>query len=179
MAHLWIEESPSDWAIVPLPSSGVDITATPDGRIVRIRGVNQHAADVAAVRVCSGPDTRRQWHLMAPRASRVSINGLPLLGGMRVLADRDEVHVAGCTSFFFSTEELARVVAMAVTDTVITCPRCRQRIEPGVPAVTCPACGLWHHQSEDLPCWNYAATCALCPQLTAVDVGYQWTPMEL
>ena len=48
----------------------------------------------------------------------------------------------------------------------------------GTPAVQCPACGRWFHQSAELPCWTYSDHC-LCPQPTALDCGYQWTPHGL
>jgi hypothetical protein len=71
------------------------------------------------------------------------------------------------------------VSPMPETPRGMMCPRCRQRIEKETLAVRCPQCGLWHHQSEELPCWTYSSTCAMCPQPSALDAGYQWTPTEL
>jgi hypothetical protein len=81
---------------------------------------------------------------------------------------------------FFSTEELAQIVSFPGLAQTAFCPRCKQKVEPGDPAVVCPHCHAWHHQSEKYPCWTYGATCALCQvQSTALDAGYAWTPEKL
>ena len=43
-------------------------------------------------------------------------------------------------------------------------------------AVRCPQCGIWYHQHDQLPCWTYAPACGFCPQSTALDAGFAWTP---
>jgi hypothetical protein len=173
MAHLWFESAPGDWAVTPLSTHCVDL-----------RGLQRRSVPVPADEpsrsawlIQEGKPGQKHWHLIGN--AQMSVNGVPLVGGLRVLSDRDEIRVAGVESWFFSTEELARVEPMPLPGKPIVCPRCRQHIDRDVLAVKCPACGLWHHQSDDLPCWTYAPTCALCPQPTPLDAGFQWTPVEL
>lgn len=179
MAHLWFQDLPNEWAVIPLETPRAELASllvTAHGD-VPTGDARDGSAD--AVFLQHGTGNQRAWHLLAAPDAEVWVNGLPVLAGLRVLADRDEIRIDGRDTFFFSTEELARVTPMPVTDKPVMCPRCRQRIEPDTLGVRCPQCGLWHHQSDDLPCWTYAPTCALCPQPSALDAGFRWTPMEL
>ncbi len=161
MAHLWISESPSDWAIVPLGGGELDLARVP----------TLAAAGPARLTPRTGG---RGWVLLAGPGTR--LNGLPLVTGVHALDDRDEVQLAGAAAFYFSTERLAQPVPLPGADRPLTCPRCRGRIETGGLAVQCPGCGVWHHATTELPCWTYASTCALCPQSTDPDAGFRWTP---
>jgi hypothetical protein len=116
---------------------------------------------------------------MARPSSGTAINGLPLIGGLRTLSDQDEISCPAAGALFYSTERLARVEPLPALGYEVSCPRCRQPIASGSAAVRCPGCEVWHHGSEELPCWTYAPTCALCQQQTAADTGYRWTPEEL
>ena len=167
MASLWFEELPGDWAIRAL-SAPADVLA-PDS-------TSPAGAPFLAY---SDAPAARGWHLLAPPHREVWLNGLPVLAGVRTLCDRDEIRTDAGDTFFFSTEELAAVTALPAGDATIMCPRCRQQVETGTSAVRCPQCNLWHHQSDTLPCWTYAPTCAMCPQPSALDAGFQWTPTEL
>ena len=80
---------------------------------------------------------------------------------------------------YFSTETLARIEPLSEEDATGCCPRCKQGLTAGQPAVKCPGCGVWHHQSDELPCWTYAERCAICGGSTALDAGFSWTPEEL
>jgi len=175
MAHLWNMEDAGSWV------------ATPVGDALALAGqaatiVDASHAAVAALervvlrRLTNPPDT---WALLCAPGSDVLVNGVPVPLGLTVLSDRDEVRVPGQRVRFFSTERLARVEIFAETAADGFCPRCKQTIERGTPAVRCPGCGLWHHASNDLPCWTYAPTCAACSQETALDAGFRWTPEEL
>jgi hypothetical protein len=159
MAHLWQlgggSGAAADWS--PRPLAG-DAVAVPPARLLRA------AAE------------REDWVIVGPRA--VSVNGSRLDTGIRVLRDRDELRT-GSGRLFFSTESLAVVVPFIDTGTKTCCPRCKLEIAPGSPAIRCPRCGVYHHQSEDLPCWTYAKSCSLCDHLTALDAGYDWVPEEL
>lgn len=182
MAHLWVEETVGDWAVVPLHSPRVDLDAL--SRTARDRQRNAAPVPAApslsgAALLNTGSPGHGAWHLVAPPHVELWINGMPMLAGLHVMADRDEIRFDARDTFFFSTEALARVSPMPITDKAVMCPRCRQRIEPHTLAVCCPPCGLWHHQSDELPCWTYAPTCALCPQPTPLDAGFRWTPTEL
>jgi hypothetical protein len=125
-----------------------------------------------------------QWVLIAGPTSRVLLNSSPLALGIAALADRDEIVVPGPAPgderhLFFTSERPSNVESLP-EGLNAACPRCRDTLEPGTPAVCCPACGVWHHQREDRPCWTYAETCAAClQQRTALDGGFHWTPAEL
>lgn len=126
-----------------------------------------------------GADASQSWTLLAGRDAMVCVNGEALTLGIRALRHGDEIAVAG-RRCFFSLEELAGVVAFPGLAQSASCPRCKQKLEPGEPAVACPHCHAWHHQSEEFPCWTYDATCALCQlQSTDLDAGYSWTPEQL
>jgi len=165
MAHLWLHEAsdgdagksvPEGWS--PMLLEG-DSLAIPPARLLR----------------CTAAE-RESWVLVGPPAVRV--NGSPLDTGIRALRDRDEL-LAGGVRTFFSTEVLATVVPFPQSEKTTFCARCKLAITSGAPAVQCPQCGVWHHQSEELPCWTYAPRCAMCDQPTALDAGFRWMPEEL
>jgi hypothetical protein len=169
MAQLWTRAS-SQWAVLALTGTRFALADLP---------LAAGAARPAAVLVRGSADDRADWQLLARPSSGVAVNGLPLAAGMRTLLDQDEIRVPSLGALFFSTERLARVEPLPVAGHDVACPRCRQPIVPGTPAVRCPGCEVWHHGSAELPCWSYAATCALCRQETAADAGYKWTPEGL
>jgi hypothetical protein len=109
----------------------------------------------------------------------VRVNGQPLCTGIRVLQDRDELYVDGLGRAFFSAERRTCVVPFAAAARPATCPRCKQVIVEHAAAVQCPQCRIWYHQSDELPCWQYAERCALCDQSTAMEAGFRWSPVDL
>ena len=115
------------------------------------------------------------WVLLAAPSLGVRVNGRPVVAGIRVLRDHDEI-VLGGSRCFFSTERLARIESFPGADAAVICPRCKRPIQPATPAVRCPGCGTWHHQSDDLTCWSYTPTCALCEHVSALDAGFRWQP---
>jgi len=178
MAHLWIQQQLADvhrdaatgaWAVSPLDDAAVVLQAP------------QHAGAASALVMRSRLPAGELWLVMGVPPSGVLLNGEPLRTGMRVLADRDELQVDGVGRMFFSTECLARVRAFPGAERAMRCVRCKQVIQPGSAAVCCPQCATWyHHQpSDDLSCWTYVSHCAVCPQPTALETGYQWTPAEV
>jgi hypothetical protein len=175
MAHLWTQDqSAGEWVAMPLTDSAL-VVAAPGAHALHLRPRGEFPNPPAAL-LRSQLDGRESWVLTG--AARV--NGMPLLTGIRVLRDRDELEIGGLCAFF-STETLALVQPMPRGDKPVFCPRCKQAIEPKSAAVRCPQCRVWHHQSDDLPCWTYANAehCSLCDQPTALDAGYRWTPEEL
>jgi len=168
MAHLWVQESnPSKWRAVPLQSPKYALSedrVKPADPVAVAGGDDAELHDIAGL-----------WVLTAAAAARV--NGTPVFGGLRALRDRDEIRF-GARHLFFSTEELPRVVPFAGAAEPVPCGRCRQPLAPGVASVRC-RCGVWHHQTDDLPCWTYASHCALCDQTTALDGSYRWSPALL
>jgi hypothetical protein len=176
MAHLWIEDVPGAWGIWPLFRAQV----APLARVVPpLEGAPRPDAS-GPVLVGAEPGSP-SWLLFASPASGVRVNGVHVSAGLRVLADRDEIRLGNGTTLFFSAEQLARIVPMPATDAPKVCPRCRQPIAIGTPAVSCPnaPCGLWYHQSNEFPCWLYGARCSACEQETALDAGFRWTPEAL
>ncbi len=188
MAHLWVRDRDSgEWAVVPLgreplmlgdwilPTAGW-FHLPADARRSRLR-IDRRPEDdmpVASI-VWSMQDGRDSWALIAT-PWHVRLNGVMNAPGLRALQDRDEIRIGGFEKFYFSMERLAVVEPCPPSERALACPRCRQPIEPGVEAVCCPGCGVWHHETAALPCWTYAERCALCPQDSSLDVGYQWTP---
>lgn len=170
MAHLWIRQT-DGWAILPLERA--TLTLEDVRRVARPDAIG---TDRAAL--CRTRQGREEWHLVAASGSTIAVNGLPLSAGLRTLLDRDEIRAPGLGRVYFSAERLANVEPLPDLAHDASCPRCRQRIEPGAFAVCCPGCDLWHHQSEDLPCWTYAATCAMCQQSTAAHAGFRWMPED-
>ncbi len=175
---LWIEAD--GWAAVPLshaayllrPERTPPITVLNDG---------QSGAGEVLLRRCGTEEgtCRETWVLLCHPGAGLRVNGKFISWGICVLHDRDEIGLPGCEPFYFSSERLVKVQAYPEGREPASCPRCRQVIQPGTAAVLCPGCETWHHQSEELPCWTYAETCALCSRPTALDRGFTWTPEGL
>ena len=173
MAHLWMTGGSDEWALVPLDGEAFDLAGVP-----RRRDPGPPSAAGVVERVTLRRIDDGAWVLVAGDA-RVSVNGSPARIGMVALADRDAIRLADGRLLFFSTETLARVEPFPATGPRGFCPRCRQAIASGTASVRCPACGIWHHASDEFPCWTYDPRCAACPQLTALDAGFRWTPEDL
>jgi Zn finger protein HypA/HybF involved in hydrogenase expression len=177
MAHLWLKNESEQWAVLLLEADAFVLTTNPPQPMR-----NAHATDESVSKVvllCDRRAGEASWVLISGRERDVRINGVPLALGVRVVADRDEIFVAGIGHLYFSTESLARVEEFPGAEQKLYCPRCKQEVERDNAAVKCPQCHVWYHQSEGLPCWSYSETCAVCPQLTALDAGYRWTPEGL
>jgi len=142
------------------------------GEILLHPNITDHAVRVVLEPLAGG----EAWVALASPGTPLRVNGQPLLTGVRVLADRDELQIMGRGRAFFSNERLARITPYSGPDEVVTCARCQQPIERGMVTVCCPACQRWHHQEPTRNCWTYAATCAVCGQPTPLDAGYRWTP---
>lgn len=170
MAHLWIRDDTDQWAVYLLTGtcSFDDLSAD-----TLLRQENIGAVSLIPV---SDANTE-EWHVVAGLRVGVRVNGLPLLTRIRHLRDQDQIAVAQRWAYF-STEERAHCAPFPGADRKLFCARCRQELFAGVEAVKCPQCGVWHHQSEELPCWTYAAHCGLCSQLTDLNAGYRWQPGE-
>lgn len=160
MAQLWVRDE-SGWASEALNGTVRGAPGSGNGVVVPC----EHVASGFAV--------------VAPFGEELLVNGVPVASGLAVLRDRDEIQVGAAPSFFFSTEELARVCDVPRSESPRSCPRCSQRIEDGTRGVRCPACDVWYHENSELPCWTYAATCALCDQPTKLDAGFRFRPDQL
>ena len=121
-------------------------------------------------------DSNGTWVLLGPATVRV--NGVALATGIAVLRDRDELLVDGARSYF-STESRPVVVALPPGDRPLVCPRCTVAIEVATPAVACPRCGIWHHQTDERRCWTHGPTCTSCDGATAFDGPLRFDPAVL
>lgn len=175
MPHLWVEESPGDWAVLLLDDLSLSVNARRTAHEDEPRRSHDRSPDFVVVR--GGPATSAVRFLVAPPDSVARVNGAPLAAAIRQLADRDEIRV-GDACWYFSSEELVRVEPFPAS-TALPCARCHQPIEHATSAVHCPSCRLWHHESEASRCFSYAETCAGCDQPTAIDTSYRWSPTEL
>jgi hypothetical protein len=144
---------------------------------------------VEAERLCQEPESaallqttdnrdHELWIALDSRSSGLRINGLPLQTGIRVLSHRDEVRINAGQAGFFSTERLARVEPYGKDDEPI-CPRCQSPILRGSPSVKCPNCGVYYHQDDSSPCWQYGPECVTCGAPTDPEGGFRWTPEEI
>jgi hypothetical protein len=173
MAHIWFRDEEGIWSALPHDGRALDISAHPPR--VLAEGFRLGIDTPAAV-IRSGEENAPVWVLLAAPDGEVRVNGFAPVAGVHVLQDRDEIRATPAQTLFFSTETLARVEMFVAGDRAIFCGRCRQPIQDGELAVRCPGCGIWYHQTEQLPCWTYAPTCAYCPRPTALDAEYSWTP---
>jgi hypothetical protein len=175
MANLWqLEES--RWVRRLLADDALSLAAAPQAAARRTRSIELRIG-VTLKRYGTGESTL--WVLLSSGLEKVSVNGQPLLAGLCLLHDRDEILIGAQRRLYYSTEELASVEPFPGGNGPVYCARCRQAIQPATPAVRCPACGHWCEQSETKPCWTYGPTCPMCEQPTAFDTGLRWSPEEL
>jgi hypothetical protein len=160
-----------------LPTAAPSDTSAGGDPVPAPRGGADAASDGASLVCTTGPGGER-WLLVAGARHNARVNGLAVLTGARVLTDRDELALPGHPPMFFSAEAVPAIEPFPGTAQPIFCPRCKQAIEIPMPAVRCPQCRVWHHQSDDLPCWTYGSHCALCAQVTNLDAGLRWLPEE-
>lgn len=182
MPVIWQEQPEMGWA--PLTLDGDRYTLTEGGLALREDSGNGDPAGVHAPLLQRGGGPGPPWVILAAAGCGVRVNGVPLVLGLRVLDHRDEILLPAATPgepcrFYFSTERLARVEPFPAPNGPATCARCKQPINPGDPAVQCPSCGVWHHQSEKWPCWTYSDRCARCDTPTDLDGDYRWTPEDM
>ena len=177
MAHLWVTTEAQQWAVLPLEDDALTLTTSPPQPVSHPLAEDEALSNVLLVRTRGAEGVT--WVLIAGAGSGVSVNGLPLATGLRIVSDRDEIRISGVSNLYFSTESLARVEEFSGSGQTLVCPRCKQEIEKGSMAVRCPSCGVWHHQTEELNCWTYSEVCALCTYATDINAGFRWTPKEL
>lgn len=174
MAHLWVRDEAERWAVLPLDGYAFSLNARPPRPVSNQPRQGDALLDVLMVRSQIGAGD--SWVLVAGARSGVTVNGIPVATGIRVVSDQDMIHIPNIDDVYFSSETLARIEDFPGLDHSSFCPRCKQEIERSASAVKCPACGVWHHQTDELNCWTYADTCALCTQPTDLSGGFRWTP---
>jgi hypothetical protein len=177
MAHLWLQNDAHEWTAHELASREFPLESFLNNIPERNPALDSAPADVKLLK--AETDNQDNWVIVAGHGSGISINGIPLFLGIRTLRDRDEIRWRPDGFIFFSSEELAAVVDFPQSDRKIVCPRCKQEIEPGTPAVLCPGCKIYYHQSEQLPCYTYAENCGTCTRKTNLGSGYEWIPEQM
>jgi hypothetical protein len=179
VAHLWIQNG-GEWHVVPLECGVWSF----DGATLRPSSEPGPAARGAAAVIASFKLRGQTRHLVCAPAlgDHVSVNGTRPAGGARVLRDRDEVLLGESVRAYYSTERRPVIATFpGFEDRKAICPRCKDPIEPGTPAVECPGagCGLWYHQTDERPCWTYDEVCFPCGHATPFEADFQWTPAAL
>jgi hypothetical protein len=182
MAQLFVDGG-SEWLVAPLEGDAHILSGDADTPLRPRVLVEQDGSDAdltthpVILRVADSSDDEC-WVVIQTPGSSLRVNGTALVTGVRALSHRDELRVGGAAGrVFFSLERSACVVPFDGVGKS-HCPRCQTVIERGTPAVRCPQCGVWHHQSDEFPCWTYSPTCALCDQSTEFESGFRWTPEE-
>ena len=186
MAQMWTQKADeTGWMARPLTGDAYVVSSQGLSLLEDRDGGRDNVVSPALVVRC-GHGSQEHWSLLSQKRTCAQVNGWPLVLGVRLLCDRDEILVradGAPATFrcFFSTERLARIVPYLGVNGAVRCPRCKQPIEQNQMAVQCPnsSCGAWHHQEAALPCWTYSVTCALCDRPTQLDAGFRWTPEEL
>ena len=180
MSQLFFRDDAKDWQVIALSNACVELrSSNPVSR------ATPQAADPArpVLLRLSEPPRDERWTLLCAPVGQVQVNGAPVPTGIRLLADRDSIDLGNGHTLFFSAEKIAEIVPFPNDVPDACCARCKLPIEPGSPAVRCPAseCRVWHHASEEKThcCWTYADTCALCGHPTDMDAGLQWSPADL
>lgn len=182
MATIWSQQNDEGggWAATALDGEpeAFFLTGDPQSPVSARQSEGAARGDVCLVRRMALSGTEA-WTLVAPDGAAVSINGDPVMLGMRVLRDRDEIRVSQREAVFFSTEQPAVVEDFPGIGKAARCPRCQQQVKVGSRAVRCPQCSLWYHQDDDLPCWTYSDECGVCGRRTDLEMGFSWTPEDL
>jgi hypothetical protein len=171
MAHLWLRSDADGWSAMLLAGHAMDISVHPP----RILAEGFRLGEDTRAAVIRGEDPT-VWVMLVAAGTAVRVNGFAPVAGVRVLQDRDEIRTTPAGVLFFSTETLACVKEFPGSERAVFCGRCRQAMEKGQMAVRCPRCGIWYHQTDNLPCWAYAPSCGFCPQPTSLDGGFSWIP---
>jgi len=125
-----------------------------------------------------------QAALIVGADATVSVNGRVVVGGLKVLAHRDEILVKR-RLLYYSDETLPVVSVYRLTDGQRSprCAVCRMSILDGQTVVTCPRCSRVLHQSatvddeQSKKCWTYRPHC-LCGHPTSLDGDTAWRPSQ-
>ena len=192
MSYVWIWQQGSEnegrWAAVELHLDGQALALTGHAdRPVELVNGSRPAEAGAFVLGRRDADGGEHWTLFARPGGRVYLNGQGLPAGMKALHHKDEIRVGEGESgrMYFSAERPARVEPFPGMGRPVRCARCYDPVEVGQPAVQCPKCRLWYHQSpsedpaEDRPCWTYDPACSHCSWPTDLAEAQMWTPEDI
>jgi hypothetical protein len=187
-ATIWIAGGAEQcWTPTELQGAAFELSAgADDAKRIEVRPLGVSIVETIAASTSlllrGGDGLAGEWCLLSSSASRV--NGEPLVLGVRVLENRDEIRFAGGARVYFSTEQVARPERFSGAGRRIVCPRCSCEIAAGDLVVRCPqpSCRLLHHhhEIEQDSCWLSAPACARdgCAQKTSFEVETRWTPED-
>jgi len=161
-------------------------------RLLEVHGVSA-ATEVGVAELPLGlrivgyrQDGHRGHLLLAGAELHVRVNGAPIVGGIRVLHDKDELAI-GLTRMYFSAESTPIVTTYRHDGSPRRprCPVCRAAIEDGESIVRCPGCDRIYHQitasgaGPAKPCWTYTPACRFCSHTTSLSGEPSWRPEEV
>ncbi len=175
MGHVWIVNEKGVLAACPLDAGISQLTSNGPSALAVCKGLDDIAVPLLVRKQEFQGEER--WLLLSKSPGRTRVNGMPVFNGVRMLNDRDLISLGDGHRVFYSSERIAQIEPYPGEDDSTCCVRCKLPLQPGKPAVRCPApgCGFWYHQI----CWDYRDQCANCGRPTAFDSGYQWSPSEL
>ncbi len=176
MAHLWMQTESKRWGYYTLSATAFSLETLPPSTL---DATPSAAGDDSRGGVLLTRASQDEWVLMTGKARRAWVNGVPATLGIRVLDHQDRITIDGVGTTFLSTETLPCIESFPEDIGPRQCPRCRLAVEVGRPAVLCPGCAIWYHESEEFPCFTCTSTCVFCPQETALDTGFRWIPEAL
>ncbi len=192
MATLWVPSQSNQWRPFVLQTDVYDLgqlLAGTDSGLSAAVHVSQ------AVLVKTSAANTALWVLLTSPDSSVSLmrEGIDSPAGIRVLKDKAVIRIGLSGNLFFSEEVLAAIETFPGMDRQMTCPRCKQAIGPQTPAVRCPSCGTWYHQTDTLPCYSLPVReekpgdrgakkappqCVICGRISVLNGEYTVTPPE-
>lgn len=111
------------------------------------------------------------------RDSLLFLNGEPLVGGLHVLAHRDELLASDGARLMFSRHSRPEVSEYRRPEgRAARCPVCRDDLQGLV--VRCPQCGLQYHEQDDRRCWSETPHCRGCDHPTDLTGANLWRPED-
>jgi hypothetical protein len=169
--HVWMLNSSGAWGAHPLTATH-DLELHADGNLACL--THSTAWQVRLLPCNDGSDSPA-YVLLVKDGAPVRLNGQQPLS-VSLLQDRDEI-MLGSVYAYYTTEVLAEIVPFAGAHETIFCARCKSALAEEGPAVQCPACSLWYHETEAQPCWSYAQTC-VCSHPSTVET-FVWWPQPI
>jgi hypothetical protein len=182
MASLWMRTNAGERVETTLGdrpfvlAAAADADADGRARAADATPAERPGASVTLVQTGDVPTAR--WVLVTVHGAHVTVNGEPVLTGLRVLDSRDEIR-RGPTVAVFTDEHPARVEPFPGAAHAVRCARCTCDIAAETQAVRCPGCGSWYHQQVDgdFPCWTAVPFCQACGCATTTAAD-GWEPEE-
>jgi hypothetical protein len=104
------EDASESWSVVSLEAEGGAYFLTGEDAHPLCHRRERSTTGFPAVIVRHTRETKITWTLMTACGERIRINGQPMVIGIHVLADNDELCVEGCRPLYFSATNRVDVV---------------------------------------------------------------------